>query len=267
MPPGAAAAAFGCNNAGSCTAKTMELVLFGKAFMSIGFVPLAAALLPSLLLAAYIFKADRVEKEPPGLLFRLFFLGALSGIAAGFLEGIGELALAAFYPRGSAGYVFAFAFLVVAMIEEGVKFFVLKKMTWRHRAFNHQFDAIVYSVFVSLGFAALENVGYLYSFGASVLLPRALLAVPAHMGLSVYMGIYYGRAKYYDNRGDRPRCRLNLWKAYLWAVVLHGFYDYCLMRQSALSGWIFFFFVAVMYRSVRRRIKSESAGDMALPQR
>ena len=47
--------------------------------------------------------------------------------------------------------------IFVGLIEEGAKFFFLYKFTWKDKAFNYRFDGIVYAVFVSLGFAALEN--------------------------------------------------------------------------------------------------------------
>lgn len=234
--------------------------------MVVGLIPLAAALFPAFFLLHYIYKTDTIEKEPPVLLWRLFFFGALSGIVAGYLESIGESALASVFERDSTQYVIALAFLVVAVIEEGVKFLVLKRLSWRHPAFNYRYDGVVYAVFVSLGFAALENVGYLYTFGVSVLLPRALLAVPAHMGLSVFMGAYYGRAKVCCNQGDKQGCVRNLWVSYLLAVFLHGFYDACVMLQSTLSNWVFFFFVFIMYDAVIRRIRRETANDQKIPQ-
>jgi RsiW-degrading membrane proteinase PrsW (M82 family) len=229
--------------------------------MAIGLIPLAAALFPAFFLLRYIYKTDTIEKEPPQLLWKLFFFGALSGIVAGYLESVGEIALASVFARDSTHYIIAFAFMVVAVIEEGVKFLVLKRLTWSHPAFNYRYDGVVYAVFVSLGFAALENVAYLYTFGISVLLPRALLAVPAHMGLSVFMGAYYGRAKVLCTNGDGRGCTVNLWISYLSAVFLHGFYDACIMLQNPISNWIFLFFVVIMYNVVIRRIKHEAVND------
>ena len=78
--------------------------------------------------------------------------------------------------------------IFVGLIEEGSKFFFLYRFTWKDKAFNYRFDGIVYAVFVSLGFAALENVFYVFNYGTGVALQRALLTIPGHMSFAVYMG-------------------------------------------------------------------------------
>lgn len=68
------------------------------------------------------------------------------------------------------GWGILLAFLVVAVVEEGTKFFFLHQKTWHSPYFNYRYDAIVYAVFVSLGFAAFENVKYIFNYGLSVAL-------------------------------------------------------------------------------------------------
>ena len=87
-------------------------------------------------------------------------------------------------------HIILLAFLVVAAVEEGSKFFFLYRRTWHDPNFNFRYDAIVYAVFVSLGFAAFENVKYVFNYGLSVALPRAILAIPGHMGFAVFMGFF-----------------------------------------------------------------------------
>ncbi|MBQ6211825.1 MAG: hypothetical protein IJJ57_02895, partial [Ruminococcus sp.] len=48
----------------------------------------AAAVLPALILLFYIRKQDKIEAEPPGLILKLFLLGALTVIPAGIIEAI-----------------------------------------------------------------------------------------------------------------------------------------------------------------------------------
>lgn len=142
-----------------------------------------------------------------------------------------------------------------------MKFVLLKRSTWYHPAFNYRFDGIVYAVFVSLGFAAFENIQYVFQYGLSVALPRALLAVPGHMSFAVFMGLFYGRAKLcaaYDYRWGVKR---NLVTGYLAAVFLHGVYDTCAMLGTSLATVLFLLFVAVMYLWVYRTLKREAATD------
>ena len=126
----------------------------------------------------------------------------------------------------------------------------------------YRFDGIVYSVFVSLGFAAYENILYVFSYGLSVALPRALLAIPGHLSFSIAMGIFYGRAKRCWERGHDAAATFNLILGYVLAVLLHGFYDACAMIGSGLATVVFLVFVVLMFLGVYRALKREAARDM-----
>ncbi|MBR3561015.1 MAG: PrsW family intramembrane metalloprotease [Oscillospiraceae bacterium] len=222
---------------------------------------LAAALLPAIFLLRYVYRHDTLEREPVSLLLSLLVMGCLSALSSMVLEGIGERVLGIFIAQNSRIYVIAFAFLVVAAVEEGTKLFFLKLRSWNHPAFNYRFDGVVYAVFVSLGFAALENVQYVSAYGLSVALPRALLAIPGHMSFAVFMGVYYGRAKHLENHGDSVGAQRSLRAGYLIAVFLHGFYDSCAMIGSELASIVFLIFVILMFTRAFRTIKRESAAD------
>ena len=45
-----------------------------------------AAIIPAILLMQYVYKQDRVEKEPPGLLASLAFRGVLAALISIILE-------------------------------------------------------------------------------------------------------------------------------------------------------------------------------------
>ena len=220
-----------------------------------------AAILPALILLVYIYNQDTVEKEPPQLLFRLLLMGVVAGLLSIVLEEIGTVVLNSLVSQENPAYVIFLAFLVVAVVEEGTKFFLLNRTTWRNPNFNYRFDAIVYAVFVSLGFAAFENIGYVFGYGLTVAPSRALLAIPGHMSFAVFMGYFYGRAKLDSTYGDEEKARLNKWLGYLSAVFLHGFYDSCAMIGSAAATIVFVVFIIAMYIVVYRLIKSESRTD------
>lgn len=220
-----------------------------------------AAVVPALLLMRYVYKQDGLEPEPPGLLVNLVFRGVLAALAAIVLELVGQVLLNALVEPDHPQYTILLAFLVVAAVEEGTKFFFLYRRTWHDPNFNYRFDAILYAVFVSLGFAAFENVKYVFSYGLSVALPRALLAIPGHMGFAVFMGLFYGRAKLRYDWGNGAGCKLNLLLAYLCPVALHGFYDACCMSGTARATVVFLVFVAFMYFAVWRLIRHESRTD------
>ena len=49
---------------------------------------LIAALLPAIVLMVYVYRKDSVEKEPIGLIARLFVLGAVAGPLAAIVENL-----------------------------------------------------------------------------------------------------------------------------------------------------------------------------------
>ena len=223
-----------------------------------------AAILPAAFLLRYIYRRDTIEKEPGSLLLLLLVFGVLSALCAGILEWIGTYVLSFTLDSDSPYYTVVFAFLVVAVAEEGCKLFFLYRGTWRNPNFSHLFDGIVYSAFVSLGFAAFENIKYVFTYGLSVALPRALLSIPGHLGFSVFMGVFYGYAKRCELQGDTAGKKRNLLIGYLLAVFLHGFYDACAMISTTASMILFFIFVIVMYIVVYSVIKRASANDQPL---
>lgn len=220
-----------------------------------------AAVVPAVVLMRYVYRQDRVDREPPRLLGGLALRGVYAALAAIVLETLGQSVLNALVSRDNPRHVVLTAFLVVAVVEEGTKFFFLYRRTWRDPNFNYRFDAIVYAVFVSLGFAAFENVKYVFSYGLSVALPRAILAIPGHMGFAVFMGWFYGRAKLRSDLGDGLGARVNLALGYLAAVFLHGMYDTCCMTGTARSTLVFAAVVAVLYLAVFRLIRREARND------
>ena len=117
-------------------------------------------------------------------------------------------------------------------------------------------------MFVSLGFAAFENIKYVFHFGLSVALPRAFLSIPGHMAFAVFMGVYYGRAKMRESRGYRMAAKADLAMAYIVSLLLHGFYDACAMVGTTGATILFIIFVVVTYLRMFRLLKKEAAMDV-----
>ncbi len=237
------------------------MMFFALPLMAVLWIYILAAVLPAVFLMRYIYRQDSIEKEPPLLLASLILMGVAAALVSILLESVGESVLPLLVDRNSPRYAIFLSFLVVAAVEEGAKFYFLKRRTWRDPNFNYRFDGVVFSAFVSLGFAAFENLRYVFGYGLLVSVPRAFLAVPGHLGFSVFMGAFYGRAKLCEDYGNRAGKIANLFAAYLVAVVLHGFYDTCAMVGSVLSTVLFVAFILVMYVVVIRLIKHEAASD------
>ena len=197
--------------------------------MNIAFI---SAILPVLLLLWFIYRKDREHPEPLGKLLLTFFVGCFSVIPAGLLESM----LVPLGPDAGTAPVLNGrynGYCVAGLSEELCKLLLLMWVIWRSRHFDEYFDGIVYAAYLSLGFACVENISYV--FGGSdpigTALMRGLLAVPAHFLFAVTMGYYLSLAKF-----DPAGRRRHLWKALIFPVLLHGTYDALLMVSSNLGG-------------------------------
>ena len=217
-------------------------------------VLLVAALLPAVALMAYVYSRDKVEKEPAGLVARVFFLGAASGILAGIVEGLLIGAVEAVLPSGLVLVVVEY-FVCVAAVEEACKFACLNTVK-NNPAFDYLFDAVVYAVAAALGFAALENVFYVFDGGLETAVMRAVLSVPGHAADGVVMGVFYGMARQRELRGDKARATTLYWLAFLLPTIEHGFYDAALSLDDdsmALVAVLFdLAFIAIAFVLVKR---------------
>ena len=222
------------------------------------------AVLPAALLMYFVYKADKIEKEPAGLLVKLFLFGLLSTLSALVLEILGELVLRLIFPYGGLAYTALMMFCVVALSEEAGKYFVVKKVAWKDPAFNYTFDAVVYAVFSSLGFAALENVMYLTDAPIITAIMRGVLAVPGHAIDAVFMGSYFGAAKRCEAIGDEKGKKANLIKALVVPVIIHGFYDFCLSCEIPYAIVIFFIFEIFITIYAIMKVKKLSSSDSAI---
>ncbi len=183
---------------------------------------LISSITPVVIFMFLIYKKDSI-KEPIGLLMKSFF--------GGFLTIIIDLILVKLISPIGVGFSSAFgksffdAFLQAGFPEEFSKFIILYWIVWKHKDFDQHFDGIIYAVFVSMGFALVENLLYVYQGGMSVALARAVLAVPGHGFFGVAMGYYFSLAKFHTG----PKKNEFLAKCFFVPAILHSLYDFALM--------------------------------------
>lgn len=184
---------------------------------------IGAAILPVIILLLFVYRKDKQEKEPLGMLLKAFFFGVLSCIPAALMESV----LQNFAPPSEmviANGIFM-GYGVAGFCEELWKLIMLSLAIWKSKEFDEYFDGIVYATFVSLGFACLENILYVFNAGSlsesiTMSVMRALLSVPAHFLFGVMMGYYFSLAKF------DPKHRFgNILKALFIPLLLHGTFD------------------------------------------
>ena len=225
-------------------------------------VLIAAAVIPAVILLIRVERADRLEKESRGLLFSLVLFGVLSTVLASIGERVGIRILDSVFPEETTLYDFLLYFIVVGLSEEGSKYILLKKRTWNNPEFNCQFDGVVYGVFVSLGFALWENIGYVAMYGLTTAAIRAVTAIPGHACFGVFMGAWYGMAKRREGAGDPDGARRMRTRALVIPTLLHGFYDFSASSESGTMNLVFLVFVVVMFITAYRLVKHVSANDV-----
>ena len=193
---------------------------------------LISAIAPVFLVIIYIYIKDKYEKEPKRLMLIAFLLGAIvSIIITSLLYYVFDYILP-LDDHTSLLQLFIKAFFVVALTEEFSKYVIVRYFAQARKAFNEPFDGIVYAVMVSMGFAATENIVYVFESGFETALLRAITAIPAHATFGILMGYFMGKAKFSNNK-----IVLNL-TGLLLAVIFHGAYDFFLFIDFIPGIWI-----------------------------
>ena len=240
--------------AGLCAGQPVKY----EAQMTENAILITLAILPVIVLAIFIYRKDKFEKEPLRMLAKAFFFGCLSVIPAILIEQ--ALALGFFYMGGEyvSGFVTGIynGFIVAGCSEELCKLALLALAVWK---------APVYATFVALGFAGIENIMYVLNqstFESAIMTGgvRAILSVPGHFLFAVVMGYYFALAKF-----NPEKRRQNLLKAFVYPMLLHGTFDALLMIPEAMGEdgtWlsavlflVFIFFDVKLWKVAMRHLK------------
>ena len=230
-------------------------------------VIISVAVLPAFLLWLYVWKKDQ-KKEPKSLLLKATLYGVFICFPVSLVEMVIESIL--FSPEGGPTTLLgttADAFMVAAIPEESFKLLALWLVLRKNPYFDEHFDGIIYAVCVGLGFAAVENILYLFDNmddWLSVAFMRSLMAVPGHYAFAILMGYYYSRYHFIDH--SRKTAALIL----VAPVIAHGTYDALLMTSMVdeLLGLFCFivtvFLVCSLYLYARKKIMSVIGTDSFL---
>ncbi len=207
---------------------------------------LALAIAPGIAICLFIYFKDKYNREPLGLLILSFFMGVLSILPAVVIQIALTKPVEKIMGEGIL-YTAVFAYLIVALSEEGSKFLAVRFIPYRRKAFDDPFDGIIYAVMVTMGFATLENIGYVMEHGVQTGLLRMFLSVPAHATFGVLMGYHIGLAKF-----EPAKRRNHMRMAIFWPVLFHGTFDFFLFLPKndwngllLLGGAVISFIVAL----------------------
>lgn len=205
---------------------------------------LTLAILPVIFFIVWIYFKDKYDKEPPLKLLQYFILGILVSILAIFLE--------LYFSRlnifsGIAGSLYT-AFFVAAFTEEGLKSIILIPVLLKDKNFNEKLDGIIYSIFLALGFATIENIIYLtrerldlyFELGIT----RALISIPSHVMFAITMGYYISKYKFAkENKKSKY-----LIYAIIIPILFHGVFDFILMIEYRWAIIVFIVYIIFLWK-------------------
>jgi len=181
-----------------------------------------SATAPVITVIIYIYIKDEFEKEPKLLLLYNFLFGAIASILISSVLYLLYDILLPHPDRLNVFHQFLKAFFMVGLVEEFSKYIIVRYYAQPKKAFNEPFDGIIYAVMVSMGFAFVENLLYVFDGGIQVALIRAITAVPAHAVFAIIMGYFMGIAKFSNHKIKWNLIGLGL------AIIFHGTYDFFL---------------------------------------
>jgi len=174
------------------------------------------AIIPVVLLLSFIYKKD-TKSEPMSMVVKIFFLGVFSCIPTIIVE----LFLGNMFSTdefSSLVRLFINVFIGVALVEEFFKWIIVKLVAYNNSNHDETYDAIVYSVFASLGFAC---------FG-------------------VIMGYFFSKAKQSTHNGSNNE-GMYLLLSLVIPTLVHTVYDFLVFSKVELLTLVWFVFVIALF--------------------
>ena len=196
-------------------------------------------LAPGILWLWLIYRGNKYRPEPRGLVIRTFLLGMVAIIPVEIVEtslllpyifthiaDLKNFSIASLNHL-SFGEMAYLSFLVAGFTEELFKFLVVRISIYKSPYFDEPIDGLVYSSAAALGFASLENIGYLLSYGWQTALVRAPITTLAHVVFSGMWGYPLALKKL-----KRKNSTVFLWLGLVGAMAGHGLFDFLAFQQN-----------------------------------
>lgn len=204
---------------------------------------LTVAIAPGLALFSYFYLRKQIAKEPSLTLFHTFIYGAIMTFPILFIQHV-------FEEENFIQNEFFRNAIFTSGIEEFFKWLILLIAIFKHIEFEDAYDGILYGASVSLGFATVENILYLFTFGLDTAFLRALLPVSSHALFGVVMGYYLGKAKFVKVSNRKGM----LFFAFFAPFILHFIYN-GILGVSDLSLYLIIPFMLFLWWFGLTRVK------------
>lgn len=194
--------------------------------------------LPSVVWLLFYLGKDR-HPESNRMILKIFFFGMLSAFLAIVLEA-GFQTITTFLKERKIIESMLLVFLGGALIEEYVKYFVVRLGVFGNRELDEAPDLLIYMIISALGFAALENILVLSNFHPFLTVTKALRttgwrfvsATFLHALCSGLLG-YFIALSFYHIRQRKRYFATGL----VLSLTLHAFYNWFIMKEGNIKVW------------------------------
>lgn len=200
--------------------------------------------LPLISFILWFYYKDKYNRENIYVLLKYFILGIILSffaiISEKILENINIF-------EGDTNLIYM-AFIVAGCTEEVLKGLILYIFLKKEKTYDEKLDGIMYSIFLSLGFATIENLIYInddVKLGFQIAFIRAVVSIPAHIMFAITMGYYFSKYKFENNIVKK---RQDLILTFLIPVLLHGIFDFILMIEYKWTIIVFILYLIILER-------------------
>jgi len=208
------------------------------------------ALVPGIFWVWFYRRKDK-NPEPRKLIIKVFVIGMAITLPAIVFEFAAEFFFPFINAENLLTIIFASLF-IVAPIEEYLKYYVVKRVALKNKAFDEPIDGVIYGVVAGLGFASLENLIVISAEGQSIILLRFATATLMHAVTTGIVGYYLSMNKF-SKQSDKKKNPV--WIGLIIAIVIHGLYNSIVSTQTILTLFVLIAFLIIMYAFLAIKIK------------
>jgi RsiW-degrading membrane proteinase PrsW (M82 family) len=235
------------NNVGSFASSDMVAIAIIAGLLS---------LLPVVIMLWFYYVRQKQPSVSGTSMFRFFSIGVIAVIISVILEkgvylaweyispATADLFFSENVSMGSIIQVLfagGVSFGVVALIEEGTKYLLMRRLIWRTYDMDQVIDGVQFGIATGLGFAFLENTFYFLKLFQGlefdtlviVFFLRFLISTVGHMSFGGIMGYQLAKARF--NVTEKKSFS---GKAFLYPWLMHGFFNFLLAIQLAFYNVI-----------------------------
>ena len=195
--------------------------------------------LPSFIWLLFYLRKDS-HPESNRMIIKIFFYGMLAALPAILLE-MGILDILKELKLPLILLIFLNVFIGVALVEELLKYLVVREKVLDHPEFDEPVDVILYMIIAALGFAAAENILILFSLGTTFLFEKVLtISLLRFWGATFLHALCSGTLGYFLTLSifeTKKRSGLLIIGVGI-TTLLHGLYNFSIMKLEGTFSWL-----------------------------